>query len=126
MRSLLLTLLLGAGLAAVMIGSVMLMVEQKTMMLIATTIVGREGRGEANGSDQNIKSKEARMKAYRRKYRGYWIKVELKEKEYIPTIWISGHLFLKEHLDPAYSAGLAERQAELHIDKILYGGGVLT
>jgi len=66
------------------------------------------------------------MIAYRRKYRGYWIKVESEGKEYTPTIWISGHMSLKERLDPAYSAGLAERQAELEIDKILSIGGVLS
>lgn len=66
------------------------------------------------------------MKSYRRKYRGYWIKVDLEGETYTASIWISGHPEEKKDICSAFSAGLAEREAEIQIDKTLSFGGVLT
>ncbi len=66
------------------------------------------------------------MRSYRRKYRGYWIKVAKDGEIYTALLWISGHPEVKLFAtQDAFSAGLAEAKAESRIDKTLSFGGVL-
>lgn len=72
--------------------------------------------------------------ATRYKYRGYWIKVIAvvtgqydTKTSYQVVIWIVGAPENKEILiDFAYSRGQGEAQAEHHIDRVLFCGGVMS
>jgi len=67
------------------------------------------------------------MKLYKRKYRGYWILIEKEGETYTALLWICGHPEVKlVAVQNAFSASLAERLAELKIDKTLSLSGVLS
>lgn len=67
------------------------------------------------------------MNLYKRKYRGYWILIKKEGETYTALLWISGHPEVKlVAVQDAFSASLAERLAELKIDKTLSLSGVLS
>lgn len=67
------------------------------------------------------------MKLYQRKYRGYWILIEKELDTYSALLWICGHPEVKlVAVQDAFSASLAEREAEIKIDKTLSISGVLS
>jgi len=54
---------------------------------------------------------------YRRKYRGYWIQIDLEGETYTASGWIFGHPETKKDICSAFEAAIAEKAAKEDIDE---------